>query len=558
MSDNMFKTGGTWLKESYHASATPTYTVAESSVVRVIFQLNNRKIFSGSDICSVRTQMTIYPTGQMFRWDSVFGISATNIDTVRYNFFEKYVGGGGGAVYTSLAGMRGGLYGATALQDFACAFLTRRNSAGVVNSSIDSVGAHVENSNPPSRIGVRFVDVSPWSKATMPHQITDYFDMQQAAFSTALIDSVCKGVQKSCENHKLRIGENGAGSVDSMSAGDLDTNAFNEREGAYIYKADNANTAHFTLYAKNDTCRFNPAFRIENYTSVSIPQYVYVNNVPKVKDYGFNAYVKASTNELILQLWQKLCSDADIYISSDRTLAVTMTDFIAKSGDAAVSLQWNTQSEENNLGFFLFRRIRSSFLDSIARAGDSLEIALDADEPMTASMLFKSKIIKAADTSWKQVNGRIIYGAMAGVSYGKRSYSWIDKQVYNDVQYEYKLTAVDFNNNTDVYDKYAVVRPGKLLPVRYELRSNYPNPFRHWTFIKFDLPIKTKVMLNVYNIQGKLMKHIIRPDKPMIAGFYRVSWDGKTDDGLPLAAGPYIYRITAQGYAKTKIMILIR
>jgi hypothetical protein len=283
-----------------------------------------------------------------------------------------------------------------------------------------------------------------------------------------------------------------------------------------------------------------------------------VNSVPKVKDFGFNAYVKTATNELILQLGQTLCSNTDIYISYDKTLAVTMTDFTAKPGDAAVALKWNTQSEENNLGFFLFRRIRSSFMDSLARAGDSVEIASDPDEPMTAGMLLKAKIIQPVDTSWKQVNRKIIYGAMAGVSYGKRNYSWIDKQVYNDVHYEYKLTAVDFNNNIDVYDKYANARPYRILPMCYDLRSNYPNPFRHVTFIKFDLPVKTRVALNVYTIQGRLVKHIIKPDKPMIAGFYRVSWDGKTDAGLPLATGPYIYRITAQGYAKSKIMIFIR
>ena len=173
-------------------------------------------------------------------------------------------------------------------------------------------------------------------------------------------------------------------------------------------------------------------------------------------------------------------------------------------------------------------------------------------------MLLKAKVIQLADTGWKQVNKRIIFGAMNGVSYGKRSYKWIDKQVYNDVQYEYKLVAVDFNSSRDVYDKYAFAQPRRILPSRYELWGNYPNPFRRLTYIKFDLPVKTKVALNVYNIQGRLIRRILKPDKPMKPGFYRVSWDGKNDCGRGIAAGPYIYRITADGFAKSKIMIFVK
>jgi hypothetical protein len=147
---------------------------------------------------------------------------------------------------------------------------------------------------------------------------------------------------------------------------------------------------------------------------------------------------------------------------------------------------------------------------------------------------------------------------MAGVSYGKRSYKWVDKQVYNDVKYEYKLVAIDFNSNTDVYDKYALAQPRLLLPGTFELWGNFPNPFRQMTYIKFDLPIKSKVTLSVYNIQGRLIKQILRPGKPMAPGFYRVSWDGRNDVGRMMAAGPYIYRLSAPGFTKSKMMVLIK
>jgi hypothetical protein len=194
----------------------------------------------------------------------------------------------------------------------------------------------------------------------------------------------------------------------------------------------------------------------------------------------------------------------------------------------------------------------------LVRTKDTLEIKADDDAPMTPGMLLKASIITYADTSWHQVNQTIIYGAMAGVSYGKRKYSWTDKRVFNGVPYEYKLVAMDFNSNRDVYDEYASALPHRILPVCFDLKSNFPNPFRQITTIKFDLPVRTRVMLNVYNIQGRLIKQIIKPGKPMSPGFYRVSWDGRGEGGRAVAAGPYIYRITAQGYAKSRIMVFIR
>jgi hypothetical protein len=340
--------------------------------------------------------------------------------------------------------------------------------------------------------------------------------------------------------------------------GDLNNDGFNEREGAYIYNADNANTAHFTLTANGDTCRFYPAFRITNYTAATVPQYVYVNNLPKVKDFGFNAYVKTATHELVMQLNQTLCANADIYISFDRTLAVTMDQFRATGGDAVVKLLWSTESEENNLGFFLYRRINPGFLDSIGRLADTLAVAAADTEDPGAARLMKTAAIGYGDSAWRQVNDKIIFGATAGVSYGKRNYSLLDRGVYNDVRYEYKLVAVDYNSARETYDKYAIAVPRRVLPQRYELWTNFPNPFRRLTCLKYDVPVRAKIMLNIYDIRGRLVRQLVRPDKQMKPGFYQVLWDCKDDRGRLLASGPYIYRITAQGFAKARVMVMIR
>jgi hypothetical protein len=555
----VLKIGSTWLKTGLNVTAIPSYSVAESSDVRVVFRLGSRIVKSGSDSCRIITQYTMYPMGQIFKYDSIY-VPSAKIDTICHDVCQIYVSSGYGTIYPTNYGSscvsRGGIYGATALQDMATAFLSLKNTNVVVASPIDTVSAL----NTGSRIGSRFVDKDGWVQTDFPYQSVFYIDLQRATLpAQSSIDSICKGVQF-CTGaaSTSRLIANGAGSTVLTSSGDVNGDGFNEKEGAYIYAASSANTAHFKLTANGDTCRFYPAFRITNYTATSIPQYVYVDSVAKIRGYGFNAYVKPATNELVLQLNQKICSTADIYISFDQTLAVTMADFCATPGDGRVKLQWNTESEENNLGFYIYRRIPSNFLDSLSGVIDSSSALSDtADDPDAASLI-KNKIIGFSDTVWYKVNNKIIYGATSGVSYGERKYVLFDNCVHNGVKYEYKIVSVDYKNNHSDYSKYAEAVPHRIVPQMFALHGNFPNPFRRLTCLKYELPIRTKVMINVYDIRGRLVRHLVKPDNTVKAGYYQVLWDCRDDRGSFMASGPYIYRLTAKGFVSSRVMILIK
>jgi hypothetical protein len=546
---------GTVLVKSSQSTTPFTYTIPESSAVRMVIRLGQRNL---SDSARLFTQWTIYPTGQIFRWDSIPWVKSTNISRVVSSF------GMDNATYTSTMnrkGLRGSVSSST-LQDFCVAFLSFKNNGGT--QAAPWTKDTMLNSSDGTCTQIEFTDqtTSPntfWNN--VPVQCVFYQDFQKPVIDSAYRDSVCKGVQYSTGASASRLTTNGNGSTVLNSPGDLNTDGFNEKEGAYIYQADNANTAHFTLTAHADTCRFNPAFRITNYTATSVPQYVYVAGQTLVQGYGYNAYLKQATHELIMQIKKTICANTDIYISSDKTLAVTMADFNANGGDRIVRLRWVTESEENNLGFFMYRRIKPRFVDSLLMSPAPMVVAdtsSDSSDEKSPGLLFKTKVIGFADTAWKPVNDRIIYGAMAGVSYGKRAYSLLDRGVFNSVQYEYKLVAVDYNNGRDAYDKLAEAMPHRILPMSFELYGNFPNPFRTLTYLKFDVPVKTRAMLNVYSIQGRLIRRIVKPDNVMKPGFYRVAWDCKDDNGRLMASGPYIYRFSAPGFAKAKIMIVMK
>jgi hypothetical protein len=90
-----------------------------------------------------------------------------------------------------------------------------------------------------------------------------------------------------------------------------------------------------------------------------------------------------------------------------------------------------------------------------------------------------------------------------------------------------------------------------LLPEKFALKENYPNPFNPSTTIQYDLPEDVKVVLEVFDIQGQKVKTLVNGFK--IAGYYEVIFDGSH-----LASGVYIYKIKAGDFSSSKRMLLIK
>jgi len=94
------------------------------------------------------------------------------------------------------------------------------------------------------------------------------------------------------------------------------------------------------------------------------------------------------------------------------------------------------------------------------------------------------------------------------------------------------------------------------LPDRFVLNQNYPNPFNPSTSIEFDLPRRSWVRIDVFNLLGQRICSLV--DEECAAGSYRVDWDGHTDQGSKASTGVYFYRIETDGYTATKKMLLLK
>ncbi|NBC18739.1 MAG: T9SS type A sorting domain-containing protein, partial [Bacteroidetes bacterium] len=81
-------------------------------------------------------------------------------------------------------------------------------------------------------------------------------------------------------------------------------------------------------------------------------------------------------------------------------------------------------------------------------------------------------------------------------------------------------------------------------PQTYQLGSSYPNPSNPSTQIPYALPERSRVRLVIYNALGQRVRTLV--DREQGAGPHRARWDGRAEDGRPVASGVYFYRLEAE------------
>ncbi len=94
------------------------------------------------------------------------------------------------------------------------------------------------------------------------------------------------------------------------------------------------------------------------------------------------------------------------------------------------------------------------------------------------------------------------------------------------------------------------------LPEGPGLQQNAPNPFNSQTVISWFLLEAGPARLEVFAMTGQRVAGL--HDGPLEAGLHRLRWDGRDDQGRPLASGVYVYRLVTAGGAQTRKLTLLR
>ncbi|MEX0610260.1 MAG: Ig-like domain-containing protein [Balneolaceae bacterium] len=108
------------------------------------------------------------------------------------------------------------------------------------------------------------------------------------------------------------------------------------------------------------------------------------------------------------------------------------------------------------------------------------------------------------------------------------------------------LRAVTFGEATSIDDEIFSDVPNSI-----SLEQNYPNPFNPSTNIKFGLPERSDVNLEVYDMLGRKVATIL--SGPKSAGFHTISFDASQ-----LSSGVYLYRLAIGSEIISRKMLLMK
>ena len=95
------------------------------------------------------------------------------------------------------------------------------------------------------------------------------------------------------------------------------------------------------------------------------------------------------------------------------------------------------------------------------------------------------------------------------------------------------------------------------LPTQFALFQNYPNPFNPSTTIRFAVPVRSRVRLDVYDILGQRIQRLMEGE--MDAGYHETVWSPTVSSGI------YFLTIEAisvddpnQKFSEVKRMVLLK
>lgn len=162
---------------------------------------------------------------------------------------------------------------------------------------------------------------------------------------------------------------------------------------------------------------------------------------------------------------------------------------------------------------------------------------------------------------------RVIPGSFVpghGTTLVPQYYSYRDMQPTNNERY-YRLKQIDLDGTVHRFEPvYVGMVSGhtqESLPKEFALLQNYPNPLftsagfssrsSSATTIRYALPVSSHVVLEVYNTLGERVFQLVEEQRQ--PGEYDVRIDGSR-----LAAGVYIYRLTAGPYTASRKFVVVR
>jgi len=212
---------------------------------------------------------------------------------------------------------------------------------------------------------------------------------------------------------------------------------------------------------------------------------------------------------------------------SDFSLPVELQNFNAVPGNSKVTLCWTTESETENLGFILSRKVK----------GESVKYE------EIASYLTDKALGGHGSTS------------------ERHEYSYTDYDVINGVTYSYKIEDVDYSGTAKMHDIVVTATPTgeaeQTVCYGFRLQACYPNPFNPETTLRFELGEVADVQVQVYDLLGNLLNTLT--NKTYQPGLHSLTWNGRDINNRLLSTGIYFMQVSSSnGFSNTQKVVFLR
>ena len=126
------------------------------------------------------------------------------------------------------------------------------------------------------------------------------------------------------------------------------------------------------------------------------------------------------------------------------------------------------------------------------------------------------------------------------------------EQEYFQAQIQYKFLD---NNGVSLAEGIASVDL-EILPDKFMVYNNYPNPFNPVTTIRYDLPEISNVDIIIYDLLGRTVRHLDL--NKVQAGRHKFTWQGTNDVGNRVSTGIYFLQLRAGQETQIQKMLLLK
>ena len=142
------------------------------------------------------------------------------------------------------------------------------------------------------------------------------------------------------------------------------------------------------------------------------------------------------------------------------------------------------------------------------------------------------------------------------------SYAWFDQRGITILSYTNPSDSVNFTTASIVEAELtpaSAEQINNVVPQKFQLEQNYPNPCNPSTTIRYAIPEASFVVIKIYDLLGKEVATLVNEEQPI--GSYEVEFDA-----AGLSSGMYFYKLqtdnpstnSGQGFIETKKMILTK